>query len=107
MATFKMIIPTAMTSSSELRDVHVFRMSMPDHECPWGLKAIALMQKQGISFEDHRLTSQEEVNTFKAQHGVATTPQIFNGDERIGVIQSWPPCLEKKLRELSIPTCQW
>ena len=84
MATFKMIIPTAMTSSSRLRDVHVFRMSMPEHECPWGLKAIALMEKQGISFEDHRLTSREEVNTFKAQHGVATTPQIFNGDERIG-----------------------
>ena len=84
MATFKMIIPTAMTSSSKLRDVHVFRMSMPEHECPWGLKAIALIQKQGIRFEDHRLTSQEEVNTFKAQHGVATTPQIFDGDERIG-----------------------
>ena len=73
-----------MTSSSELKDLHLFRMSMPEHECPWGLKAIELIEKRGINFEDHRLISQEEVNAFKERYGVPTTPQIFNGNQRIG-----------------------
>ena len=73
-----------MAASTELRDVHVYRMSMPEHECPWGLKAIELMQQRGIGFEDHRLTSKEEVNAFKERYGVPTTPQIFSGEKRIG-----------------------
>ncbi len=73
-----------MTASAELRNVHVHRMSMPEHECPWGLKAIELLQTRGIDFEDHRLTSQEEVNAFKERYGVASTPQIFNAETRIG-----------------------
>ena len=35
-------------------------------------------------FEDHRLTSTEAVEAVKAAHGVATTPEIFSGTERIG-----------------------
>ncbi len=73
-----------MAASTELRDVHVYRMSMLEHECPWGLKAIELMQQRGIGFEDHRLTSKEEVNAFKERYGVPTTPQIFSGEKRIG-----------------------
>lgn len=73
-----------MMSSQLLRDVQIYRMSKPDHECPWGLKAIELMQKRNIHFEDHRLISQEQVDAFKERHGVPTTPQIFSGTERIG-----------------------
>lgn len=62
----------------------VYRMSMPEHECPWGLRAIELLRDQGIEFEDMKLRSREEVDQFKAKHGVATTPQIFFGEERIG-----------------------
>jgi hypothetical protein len=42
------------------------------------------LQERHIPFEDHRLISTEEVEAFKAAHGVATTPQIFAGEERIG-----------------------
>ena len=73
-----------MSSSTALSNVRVYRMSMPDHECPWGLKAIELLQSQQIDFEDHRLTSQDEVDSFKASQGVPTTPQIFSGEQRIG-----------------------
>ena len=59
-------------------------MDFPDHACPWGLKASRLLQEQHIPFEDHRLLSQEEVDAFKAEQGVATTPQLFAGTERIG-----------------------
>ncbi len=70
--------------ANDLGDVHLYRMSMPEHECPWGLKAIALLQSRGIAFQDHLLSSQEEVNAFKQRHNVPTTPQIFSGDSRIG-----------------------
>ncbi|MDY6784097.1 MAG: glutaredoxin [Cyanobacteriota bacterium] len=69
---------------SKLSDVKVYRMSMPEHECPWGLKAINLLEREGIDFEDIKLRSREEVDEFKAQHHVSTTPQIFFGDERVG-----------------------
>jgi glutaredoxin len=59
-------------------------MDLPDHPCPWGLRAIRLLQERQIPFEDHRLTSAQAVEAFKAAHGVATTPQVFAGDERIG-----------------------
>lgn len=64
--------------------VRLYRMSTPDHECPWGLKAVKLLEERNISFEDHRLTSREEVDAFKQKHNVAATPQIFFGDERVG-----------------------
>lgn len=64
--------------------IKVYRMVTPDHECPWGLKAIHLLTEQGFEFEDIPLRSREEVDAFKAQWGVATTPQIFFGDTRIG-----------------------
>ena len=59
-------------------------MDLPDHACPWGLKALRRLQEQQIPFEDHRLTCDAEVQAFKAQHQVATTPQIFSNSKRIG-----------------------
>jgi len=59
-------------------------MSTPDHECPWGLRALTLLQEKGFEFEDIRLQTAEQIADFKAQHNVATTPQIFFGNQRIG-----------------------
>ncbi|MEB3166576.1 MAG: MauE/DoxX family redox-associated membrane protein [Cyanobacteriota bacterium] len=67
-----------------LPDVRLVRMDLPDHPCPWGLRALRLLEERRIPFEDHRLTTPEAVEAFKAAHGVATTPQIFSGAERIG-----------------------
>ena len=59
-------------------------MLTPEHECPWGVKTVKLLNEKGIEFEDHKLRSREEIDAFKAKHNVNTTPQIFAGDERIG-----------------------
>lgn len=67
-----------------IHDVKVYRMSNPEHECPWGLRAVKLLTEKGIAFEDHKLTSKADAEAFKAQYAVATTPQIFFGNERIG-----------------------
>lgn len=64
--------------------VRLYRMSMAEHECPWGLKAVKLLNEKDIDFEDYRLTSKAEVEDFKANHNVAATPQIFFDDKRIG-----------------------
>lgn len=60
------------------------RMVMPGHTCPYGLKAKHLLESRGYRVEDRHLTTREEVDAFKAQHGVATTPQAFIDGRRIG-----------------------
>lgn len=75
---------TTLLKPNVTETVRVYRMSTPDHDCPWGIRAINLLTEKGIEFEDIQLRSQAEVNAFKAEQGVATTPQIFFGEERIG-----------------------
>lgn len=69
---------------SDHKNAVLHRMVMPEHTCPYGLKAKDLLQRSGYEVEDNHLTTREETDAFKAQHGVATTPQIFIGGERIG-----------------------
>lgn len=66
------------------RKAVIHRMVMPNHVCPYGLKAIHLLKRAGYEVEDRQLTTREETDAFKAEHGVATTPQIFIGGARIG-----------------------
>ncbi len=62
----------------------IYRMVMPDHICPYGLKALDLLKRKGFTVDDHWLTTRAETDAFKAQHGVQTTPQIFIAGARIG-----------------------
>jgi glutaredoxin len=71
-----------MTTAKKTAVLH--RMVMPDHTCPYGLKARHLLQSRGYVVEDHHLTTREETDRFKAEHGVRTTPQTFIDGERIG-----------------------
>ena len=66
------------------RKAILYRMVMPTHTCPYGLKAKDLLRRQGYAVEDHWLRTREETDAFKAEHGVKTTPQIFVGGERVG-----------------------
>ena len=62
----------------------IHRMVMPGHTCPWGLKARHLLKSRGYKVEDHWLTTREQTDAFKAEHGVKTTPQVFIDGQRIG-----------------------
>ena len=64
--------------------IQLYRMSLPEHECPWGLKAVKLLQDKHLPFEDIKLQSRSAVDEFKAKYQVATTPQIFFDGDRIG-----------------------
>lgn len=66
------------------KNAKLVRMKLPDHECPFGLKAKALLEAAGYEIEELLLTSREEVDKYQRAEGVSKTPQIFIDDERIG-----------------------
>jgi len=72
-----------MTTASP-RTAQLYRMVMPGHTCPYGLKALHLLRRKGFAVEDHWLTTRAETDAFKAQQQVETTPQAFVDGERIG-----------------------
>ncbi len=66
------------------RQATLYRMVMPTHSCPYGLKARDLLRRQGYAVDDRPLRTREAVDAFKAEHGVKTTPQVFIRGERVG-----------------------
>lgn len=66
------------------REVILYRMVLPDHVCPYGVRAKQLLEESGIPFEDRILATRMEVDAFQEEHGVDTTPQVFIDGERIG-----------------------
>jgi glutaredoxin len=62
----------------------LYRMAMPGHMCPWGLKARDLLRRSGYEVDDHTLKTRDQTEAFKTQQGVPTTPQIFIGGQRVG-----------------------
>lgn len=69
---------------SQERQAILYRMVLPDHTCPYGMRAKALLERRGYAVEDRVLRTRAEVDAFQAEHRVETTPQIFVDGERIG-----------------------
>jgi glutaredoxin len=65
------------------RRATLYRMAMPEHLCPWGLKALHLLRAQGYRVDDRKLRTRAETDAFMAEHGVWTTPQSFLDGRRI------------------------
>jgi glutaredoxin len=70
--------------ATAIRQATLYRMVIPAHTCPYGIKAKDLLERQGFSVEDHWLTTREQTDAFKAEHGVKSTPQTFINGERVG-----------------------
>ena len=62
----------------------LYRMILPDHICPFGVRAKEMLEEAGFEVDDRILSSREEVDDFEEEHGVDTTPQVFIDGERIG-----------------------
>ena len=60
------------------------RMVMADNTCPHGLKSKALLERQGFKVDDNHLNSRAEIDFFKAEYGVTSTPQTFIDGVRVG-----------------------
>lgn len=69
---------------ADQRSAVLYRMVLPDHTCPFGVRARDMLEADGFELEEHILGSREEVDAFKAEHGVSTTPQVFIDGKRIG-----------------------
>ena len=67
-----------------MTDIVLYRMVLPGHACPFGVRAKEMLEADGVGFEDRILSSREEVEAFKQEHGVPTTPQLFVDGARIG-----------------------
>jgi len=69
---------------AEQRIAVLYRMVLPDHTCPFGVRAKELLEQGGYTIEEHILSTRDEVDAFEEEQGVDTTPQVFIDDERIG-----------------------
>lgn len=72
------------TRVSTGRKATLYRMVMPSHTCPYGLKAKDLLRRAGYTVDDRHLKSRAQTDAFKAEHEVETTPQVFIDGARIG-----------------------
>jgi glutaredoxin 3 len=62
----------------------LYRMVLPDHVCPFGVRAKAMLEQGGYEVDDRILATREEVDRFEHEQGVTTTPQVFIDGDRIG-----------------------
>ena len=62
----------------------LYRMVLPEHTCPFGVRAKQMLEGAGYAVDDRILGSREEVDAFEDEQGVDTTPQVFIDGERIG-----------------------
>jgi glutaredoxin len=94
------------------KKAELYRMVMPDHICPYGLKSKDLLERKGFEVEDHHLTTRAETDAFMERYGVETTPQICISGERIGgydelrIRLGIDPLAEVSLsKEMGLPLC--
>jgi glutaredoxin/uncharacterized membrane protein YphA (DoxX/SURF4 family) len=66
------------------KKAEIHRMVTPDHLCPWGLKSLDLLKRNGFEVKDHHLESMDANEQYKEENEVDETPQIFIEGEHIG-----------------------
>lgn len=69
---------------AEANSAILYRMILPDHTCPFGVRAKEMLEEAGFEVDDRILSSCAEVDAFEEEQGVDTTPQVFIDGERIG-----------------------
>jgi glutaredoxin len=81
-------------------------MATDQHLCPSGLKALSLLRSKGFKVDDHPLKSRAETDSFKAEHDVKTTPQVFIDGKRIGGYDALRQYFGKSVRDPKAVTYQ-
>lgn len=100
------INPSKLPDTVDGKKATLYRMVMNKHTCPYGLKAKALLEREGYEVEDHYLKSRKETDQFKSKYHVETTPQIFIGDNRIGGYTDLREYLGKSVKKKGETTYQ-
>jgi glutaredoxin len=86
------------------RRAALYRMVTDKHVCPYGLKSLRLLRHEGFKVQDHPLRTREEVDAFKQQQRVESTPQTFIDGRRIGGYEDLLKYFGKRKRDPAAPT---
>lgn len=93
-------------SATTAKTAVLYRMVMEKHMCPHGLKSKHLLETQGFTVEDHHLATREQVDAFKREHDVKTTPQTFINEQRVGGYDDLAAHFGKKVKQKGATTYQ-
>ena len=77
-------VTTDPAAASTGKTAVLYRMALPNDLCPSGQKARWLLERQGYDVDDRLFRTRAEVDAFKAEHDVKTTPQAWIEGERVG-----------------------
>ena len=86
------------------KHAELYRMVTAEHTCPFGLKSLDLLKREGYEVADHHLTDRAATDAFKAQHGVETTPQSFIDGKRVGGYDELLAFFGKQVQDQDAPT---
>ncbi|WP_281823651.1 MauE/DoxX family redox-associated membrane protein [Jannaschia rubra] len=81
-------VTTDPAAAAAGKTVVLYRMALPDHLCPSGQKARWLLKSKGYEIDDRLFRTRPEVDAFKKEYDVPTTPQIWIEGERVGGYQA-------------------
>ena len=70
------------------------RMVLPEHTCPFGVRAKQMLEEAGYTVDDQTLTTRAEVDAFKEKEGVPTTPVTFIDGTRYATSEALAEYLE-------------
>lgn len=66
------------------RTAILYRMVLPEHTCPFGVRAKERLEAAGFEIEEHVLRSREEVDAVQEEFSMSTTPVVIIDGELIG-----------------------
>jgi glutaredoxin len=69
---------------AEQRTAILYRMVLPEHTCPFGVRAKEQLQAAGFEIEEHILRTREEVDAVQEEFSMSTTPVVIIDGELIG-----------------------
>ena len=75
-----------MATKTETKTATIYRLVTPEHVCPYGLKSLDLLEREGYEADDHHLETEEEATAFREKWDVETTPQTFIDGELVGTL---------------------
>ncbi|WP_419814404.1 glutathione S-transferase N-terminal domain-containing protein [Glacieibacterium sp.] len=62
----------------------LYRMVLPDHVCPFGVRAKQMLTENGYDVDDRLLQTRQEVDEFEAKQRVDTTPLVIIDGQVVG-----------------------
>lgn len=77
----------------------IYRLVTPEHICPYGLKSLDLLQREGYEVDDRHLETEEQATELRERLNVETTPQTFIDGELVGTLDDLREYVGKDVAE--------